>query len=66
MTRVEKLEKDVQELVPTELAAFRAWFSKYDSENWDDEIESHIKLGKLQSLADAALQKHKSGKTNRL
>ena len=39
MTKVEKLENEVQQLNPDELASFRDWFRKYDSDEWDKEIE---------------------------
>jgi len=42
MTKAEKLENEVQQLKPDELAAFRDWFRKYDSEEWDKEIERDI------------------------
>lgn len=55
MTKVEKLGKEVQKLSPAELSAFRSWFQKYDSDNWDRQIEEDIKAGKLDALAREAL-----------
>jgi hypothetical protein len=55
MTKVEKLEKEVQKLSPDELAAFREWFQKFDSDDWDRQIEEDIKDGKLDALVKEAL-----------
>lgn len=38
MTTIEKLERDIEKLNSTELAAFRQWFAKYDAEEWDRQI----------------------------
>ena len=54
--KVEKLEHEVQELSREELSVFRDWFSKYDSDEWDRQIEKDIRAGKLESLAEAPLQ----------
>ena len=42
MTKVAKLEKEIQQLSQDELAVFRDWFRKYDSDEWDREIEKDI------------------------
>lgn len=45
MARVEELADKVQQLSPDELTAFRDWFRKYDSDEWDKEIEEDISAG---------------------
>jgi hypothetical protein len=54
MTKIEELEKKVQELSPTEFSLFREWFAAFDAENWDRQIESDVAEGKLGRLADEA------------
>ena len=56
MTRIEKIELEIQRLTPTELAAFRDWFHKYDADAWDRQIERDIAAGKLDKPADEARQ----------
>ena len=63
MTAIEKLERAVQKLSREELAAFRDWFRKYDSDEWDRQIEKDVHSGKLDSLAEEAISEHKAGRT---
>ena len=66
MTRVEKLEREIQRLSRDEIAAFRDWFRKYDSNEWDREIEQDIQAGKLDRLAEKAITAHKEGRTREI
>jgi len=66
MKKVEKLENEVQPLNPDELAAFRDWFRKYDSDEWDKEIEGDILAGRLDRLAEEALATHRTGRTKEI
>ncbi|MGH7884266.1 MAG: hypothetical protein ACRENO_01075 [Thermodesulfobacteriota bacterium] len=61
MTKIESLEKEIKELSRTELEAFRDWFKKYDSDEWDKQIEKDIQSGKLDAIAEKALKEHKAG-----
>ena len=62
MTKVEKLENEVQQLNPDELATFRDWFRKYDADEWDKEVERDILAGRLDRLAEEAIAAHKAGR----
>ena len=66
MTKVEKLENEVQQLNPDELAAFRDWFQRYDSDEWDKEIERDVSAGRLDKLAEEAIAAHKAGRTREI
>ncbi len=66
MTKVEKLENEVQQLNPDELAAFRDWFRRYDSDEWDKEIERDVSAGRLDKLAQEAIAAHKTGRTKEI
>ncbi len=66
MARIEELANEVQQLSREELAAFRDWFRKYDSDEWDKEIAEDIWAGRLEELADKALADHKAGRTQEL
>jgi len=66
MTRLEKLEREIQRLGPDEIAILRDWFRKYDAEAWDRQIEEDARVGKLDRFAEEALTAHKGGRTKEL
>lgn len=66
MTRIEKLEREIQKLSPEELTSLRDWFRKYDAEAWDRQIEEDVHGGRLDGLAEQALAAHKAGRTKEL
>ena len=66
MARVEELTIEVQQLDRDELAAFRDWFRKYDSDEWDKEIEEDVSAGRLNKLANEAIAEHRAGRTKEL
>ena len=65
MGDVEKLERQVKDLSPEELAAFRKWFLAYDWEVWDRQLEQDVAAGKLDALAEKALRDHAAGKSTK-
>ncbi len=62
MSKVEEVEREVQELSPKELSDFREWFARYDADAWDRQIEVDAEAGKLDALAERALASHRAGK----
>lgn len=66
MSRVEKIESEVESLPPEELARFRDWFFEHDWAAWDRQIERNDQDGKLDALADEALRDHAAGRTSEL
>ena len=66
MTRLETLERDVQNLTPRELAEFRAWFAEYDWQMWDRQLEQDVAAGKLDAIAAEALAEYERGDTTKL
>ena len=66
MTKVEKVEREVQAFSPEELTAFRQWFAGFDAEAWDRQFEADVRSGKLDSMADRALRDHAAGKSTEL
>jgi len=66
MTKVESLEREVEQLAPAELAAFRAWFVEHDWQAWDRELEQDVAAGRLDHLADEALAEFERGDTTEL
>ena len=66
MEKVEKIEREVQEFSPQELARFRQWFAAFDAEAWDRQFEEDVAAGKLDVLADRALRDHAQGKSTKM
>jgi hypothetical protein len=66
MTQVEMLEQNVKQLSPGELAVFRSWFLEFDVAAWDRQIETDSESGKLDKLAQNAIEEHKAGKTKNI
>ena len=66
MTKVEALEKEVRQLSPEELAAFRDWFNEYDWQAWDQQIERDAAEGKLDRFAAEALAEFERGETREI
>ena len=66
MTRVEKLEKEIQDLSLRELATFRRWFEQFDAAAWDRQFEEDVEAGRLDRVAEQAISEHKAGKSKEL
>jgi hypothetical protein len=52
---IEDIERAVPKLPPDQLAQFRAWFEAFDAARFDEKIERDAKAGKLDRLADQAI-----------
>ena len=61
MADIKRIENDIANLTPRELADFRAWFSSFDDAAWDRQLESDVAAGALDALADEALAQHRAG-----
>jgi hypothetical protein len=66
MTAVEVVEKQIVKLSPKQLAEFRLWFAKYDSDVWDAQIEADAAAGKLDALAGEAIAEYEAGKAQEI
>ncbi len=66
MNDVEQIKNQISRLSPQELADFRAWYASFDADGWDRQIGQDAAAGKLDALADEALQTHASGSTTGL
>ena len=63
---VENIERQIQQLSPDELAEFRLWFAEFDAQLWDRQLESDVRSGKLDALANEALRTHAAGQSTKL
>lgn len=66
MTKLDEIEKAIEQLSPDELARLRAWFDEFDERLFDAKIERDAKAGKLDELAAQALADHKAGRSREL
>ena len=62
MSTIEEIGDAVRRLSPTELAQFRAWFAEFDVAAWDRQIEQDVAAGRLDALADGALDDLRQGR----
>lgn len=65
MGKVEKIEREIQDLSPKEMTELREWFAAFDAEAWDRQFEADVRAGKLDALAEEALKAHASGRTTK-
>ncbi len=66
MTKLEDIEKAVEQLSLEEMARFRVWFEELQADLFDARIEADMKAGKLNKHFDAALAAHAAGKSKKL
>ena len=66
MSTVQEIETAVGRLSPEELKTFREWFTHFDADRWDAQLESDVADGRLDGLADEALRDFKQGRCREL
>ena len=66
MSTITEIERAVQQLAPEELAKFREWFAEFDAARWDEQIERDVAAGRLDPLAEEALNDLRSGQVKNL
>jgi hypothetical protein len=59
MGTVQEIERANERLSDAEVAESRAWL-------WDRDIERDIAAGRLDAVAEEAIEEHRSGKTRKL
>jgi hypothetical protein len=62
MNTLQEAEKLISQLAPEDLASFRRWFAEFDAEQWDRQFEEDVAAGKLDRLAQKALQHLQEGR----
>lgn len=66
MTSVTEIETAIKRLPKDELAELSAWFERYESELWDEQISGDIRGGRFADLKAQALAEHEAGETRPL
>lgn len=50
MSEVQKIEQAIEHLSEQQLAEFRRWFTEFDADAWDKQIEADAAAGKLDAF----------------
>ena len=64
MTKLEKIEREIEALPPKDVHALGKWLAEFREQLWDKQIEAGSPA--LDALADEALEEYKAGKTTPL
>ena len=62
MDNLTQVEKSISGFTDEELTIFREWFFKFDSQKWDEKLAGDIESGKLDDMANDALDQFLTGK----
>ena len=62
MSTVEEIEAAIKKLPADELATLRAWFAEHDADAWDRQFDRDVAEGRLDALAEEALQDAREGR----
>jgi hypothetical protein len=66
MSTVEEVESAVSGMSPEELSRFRKWFQQFDADSWDRQFEEDVAAGRLDRLADQAIEDYRAGRCTEL
>ena len=66
MSRVDQLEQQIVALDQDELGVLREWFARFDADDWDRQVASDVKQGRLAKLADQAIRGHEADRSTEL
>ncbi|MBI2870816.1 MAG: hypothetical protein HYY14_03810 [Candidatus Omnitrophica bacterium] len=58
---IRDIERAVTKLPQQKLVAFRAWFYNFDAKAWDKQFKEDSSSGKLDKLADRAIDDFNNG-----
>ncbi|MEQ8539892.1 MAG: hypothetical protein RIB93_20885 [Coleofasciculus sp. D1-CHI-01] len=61
-----EIERAVSQLSDEDLAKFRTWFAEFDAANWDRQFETDVAAGRLDALANKALNDLRQGRCTNL
>ncbi len=61
MSRVEEIERAIEQLMPEEFSEISRWMAELDSDQWDRQFEADVNAGKSEDMAEKALRDHAAG-----
>ena len=66
MATITEIKKIIKNLSDEDFNSFADWFQKLDEERWDKELEKDIAEGRLDDIAQEALNEYNSKKCTEL
>ncbi len=63
---VQEIQKLITALSREDLSRFRRWFETFDARQWDEQFEADVRDGKLDRIAEQAMQEYRAGKFREL
>lgn len=66
MSTVKEIEEAIRNLPQDKLSELRVWFAEFDAVLWDEQIEGDVAAGRLDKLADEALDDLRQGRSTDL
>ncbi|MBE3037467.1 MAG: hypothetical protein IMZ62_01445 [Chloroflexi bacterium] len=63
---IQELKQAVIQLPPKDLVRFREWFDEFDAQIWDKQFEADAESGKIDKIAEQALNNYRAGKDKEL
>ncbi len=66
MAELDDIEQAVSRLSAADFRKFRDWFEKLEAERFDERIERDANAGKLDGLADEAIEDSRAGRTREI
>jgi hypothetical protein len=62
MMSIHEIETAVKNLSADDLSDFRAWFAEFDADAWNRQFADDVNAGRLDLLAEEALQDLREGR----
>jgi hypothetical protein len=66
MSTVKEIETAIQKLKPQEIREIADWLQELREELWDKQIDADAEAGRLDKLAEKALEDYRAGRTKPL
>ena len=66
MANITEVKETIKKLPDEDFNAFADWFEKLEEKRWDKELGKDIAEGKLDDLANEAINEYKTGKCTKL
>jgi hypothetical protein len=66
MSTIQDIESAVSQLPLEQYRRFREWFEAFEAEAWDRQFEADVAAGKLDRLAQQAIEHFRAGRCTEL
>ena len=66
MTTIDEIKVAIEQLPPEALRELRVWYEHFDAQQWDEQMLADIAAGRLDALADEAIQAFQQHETTEL